>query len=86
MESFKLTLRGNRGWPDVEFLYFGQVFFIEFKRPGEKPTTLQFWRIKWLKEQGFKAMWTDNAEEAIAALSEWRAGIDSRRLRLNLTI
>jgi hypothetical protein len=37
----KLNVTGRRGWPDRMFIYKGKVFFIEFKRTGEKPSKLQ---------------------------------------------
>ena len=37
----KLNVIGRRGWPDRLFIYRGKVFFIEFKRTGEKPGRLQ---------------------------------------------
>lgn len=75
IESIKLNLAGNRGWPDVMFMYDGQVFFIEFKRPHEKPSDLQEYRINWLKDNGFAAMWTDNVYEAMEALRKWKSWI-----------
>lgn len=46
----------------------GRLFFIEFKRPGEEPTPLQWDTINSLRAAGFDVEVHDNAEEAIAAL------------------
>jgi hypothetical protein len=83
IESIKLNLSGNRGWPDTLFLFDGHVFFIEFKRPGEEATELQLFRINWLKDNGFPAMVCDNVNEAMEALQRWKlliVGKNSPRL------
>ena len=43
----------GEGWPDYMFLRDGQILFIEFKRPSENPTALQYHVHKQLEEQGF---------------------------------
>ena len=46
---------GTGGWPDYEFnVIGGHTFFIEFKAPGEKPTTLQTQRHEELRALGFR--------------------------------
>lgn len=40
-EVLKLNLKGRRGWPDRLFIFRGKVLFIEFKRLGERLTSLQ---------------------------------------------
>lgn len=53
---FALKIHGNQyqmaGIPDVLCLKGGRAFWIEFKRPGEKPTKLQMHRMKQLEEAG----------------------------------
>lgn len=58
----KLSGMNQKGQPDRMFLHDGRVVFVEFKKPGNEPTRLQW---KWLKElqaQGFTAFWTDNVK------------------------
>lgn len=56
----------KNGWPDRQiFLGIGYSFFIEFKRPGEKPSALQLWVHQLLKEKGYNVYVCDNVEEAI---------------------
>lgn len=56
----------KNGWPDRQiFLGVGYSFFIEFKRPGEKPTALQLWIHKLLKERGYHVYVCCSREEAI---------------------
>lgn len=76
--SIKLNLSGNRGWPDVQFLYAGRSFFMEVKRPGEVPTDLQAYRLHWLKDNGFPAMWTDDIDKGMEALRQWKLWIDGK--------
>jgi hypothetical protein len=53
------------GWPDVLFLIPGGApLFIEFKSPGKKPTKLQLFRIRKLKELGYNVHVCDGANEA----------------------
>ena len=59
----KLSGMNQKGQPDRMFLYGGVVLFIEFKRPGNKPTALQ---KKWMSElafHGFAATWTDDIQQ-----------------------
>ena len=61
---FKLNLMGNRGWPDRLFIRNGPLFlFIEFKRPGIKPTKLQDFRLDQLRAMGVVAIWSSSKEE-----------------------
>jgi hypothetical protein len=61
----KLNGMHNRGKPDQLFLYRGKTVFVEFKRPGGKPTTLQ---LKWQKDlttEGFDSFIIDNIKDGI---------------------
>ncbi len=40
-EYFKISDRFMTGFPDAVYIYQGETWFIEFKRPGEKPTPAQ---------------------------------------------
>lgn len=51
------------GFPDsVCGKVTGGTIFIEFKRPGEKPTAQQYLRIWELRDAGAEAWWTDSVE------------------------
>jgi hypothetical protein len=54
--AIKLTMAGpmgSQGWPDYLFIGpQGDVFFIEFKKDGGKPTPLQLQRHKELADRG----------------------------------
>lgn len=59
------------GWPDRLFISpHGHTIFIEFKRPGEKPTRLQMYRILELTKRGIPAFTSDNVTYAIGILKE----------------
>lgn len=66
--------RTSNGWPDYEFFvhgrYITKVFFVEFKRPGEKPTTLQNERITQLRNMGFKVHVIDDVEKGRQAIAD----------------
>jgi hypothetical protein len=56
----KLNTMGRRSWPDRMFLFDGKVLFIEFKKPGGKPTPDQAVVHKKLKAAGFDCFVIDN--------------------------
>ena len=67
----KLNIQGRRGWPDRVFWVRGGLpLFIEFKRPGERPTKLQQHVLGQLNGLNYEARWTDKAEVAIRWLEE----------------
>jgi hypothetical protein len=70
VESLKLSLQGNRGWPDREFLLPLRPAWLEMKRKGEKPRKLQYYRMAHLKKLGYDVLWTDDKNEAIIWLEE----------------
>lgn len=57
----KLILTNKPGIPDLLCLKSGKAFFVEVKRPGEKPRPLQYHRINELKEMGFRCEVWDNS-------------------------
>lgn len=60
------------GWPDtLVLLPGGRPAFIEFKRPGKKPTAKQREKIEWLEDNGYRVAWFDNEDEA----KEWLDGL-----------
>lgn len=52
----KLVLTNKNGIPDLLCLKDGKAFFIEVKRPGEKPRPLQEFRINELRNLGFEVL------------------------------
>lgn len=52
----------SRGVPDRIFIKDGNVVFIEFKAPGNKPTMLQDHEIGLIKQHGGNATWCDSVE------------------------
>lgn len=65
--SFRIGVR--QGTPDDLFIAPGGFHvWWEFKRPGKRPTPLQFRRISDLNEQGAMAGWSDNKETAMTVL------------------
>lgn len=49
----KIILSSKPGFPDLLVLKDGKAFFVEVKRPGEKPRPLQEYRMNELRELGF---------------------------------
>ncbi|MEM8575549.1 MAG: VRR-NUC domain-containing protein [Pseudomonadota bacterium] len=56
----------NRGWPDRTFSKPGVLMFVEFKRPGGKPTLLQLHRHEELRKRGYTVHVIDNVEDGRA--------------------
>lgn len=79
IECQKLALVNGSGWPDRTLLYRGHVMFLELKRKGEKPKPLQMFVLERLTKNGFKAGWSDDLEDMIATVTEWRNYVDSRQ-------
>lgn len=65
----KLASPENTGFPDRTFLLpKGRVVFIEFKKPGEKPTPKQVWWHNELKKLGQEVYVCDDINDAILKL------------------
>jgi hypothetical protein len=76
MRVKKMNGLGDRSWPDRMFMIpGGKPFFIEFKRPGNKPTPLQEHTIRGLKEHGYDVEVHDDSDQAIRAI---RARLDTK--------
>lgn len=57
------------GVPDDLFLLpNGWSLWVEFKAPGKVPTPRQHEKIKTIRRRKHLAMWTDDPDDAIAAL------------------
>ena len=67
--SFRIGVAS--GWPDAMLLIpGGKPLFIEFKRPGALPSTLQAHRIKVLRELGYACEVCDSRDSARAAITQ----------------
>lgn len=69
---FSVKVRGvERGWPDRQFILNDErVLWIEFKRPGERPTPYQLLVHKRLRHAGHKVEVHDNVEKALQAIRQ----------------
>lgn len=54
---------GWAGAPDRIVILPGQVWFVEVKAPGRKPSALQRHRIRELRALGHKATWVNSYED-----------------------
>lgn len=65
-------MRGSAGWPDYLFLSpNGGVAWVEFKKPGGKPTPLQSERIAELLLRRQRVSVQDNTQTAKDWLTAW---------------
>lgn len=62
----KFVSPSNRSVPDRVIVGPRGVLFLELKRPGEEPTTLQWHEIREIREKGGNAEWADTHIIAIA--------------------
>ena len=68
-KSWKLMFIGTRGAPDRIFGKKKRTVAIEFKAPGERPTTQQRRRHEELRSYfGWEVYWTDDLGKALALL------------------
>jgi hypothetical protein len=71
LHARKMNGMGFNSWPDRMFLIpGGRPLFIEFKRLGHKATEAQSMLHDQLQRLGYAVAVCDNAEEAIALLSD----------------
>lgn len=66
----KLSGANDRGKPDRLFLRNGQVVFMEIKASKKVPTALQERWLRQLNDEGFVAVWTDNAEAGCKVIDQ----------------
>ena len=72
LSYLKLTIPGNRGYPDRLILADGgRAIFVEFKRPGEVPRKLQVYTHEWLKELGFEVQVHDTVDGAMEKITAY---------------
>lgn len=68
----KFTPRGEKGWMDRIFINrYGTHVWIEFKKPGEEPEPIQYFRMKLLKRQNCHVHWFDNLEDVKQCLNHY---------------
>jgi hypothetical protein len=60
--------------PDRLFMFDGRVIFIEFKRPGEKPSPIQRWVMNDLRTRGFDAAVMDDVEQSKKLIGRYLLG------------
>ena len=67
--AIKFTPMGDKGWPDHIFISpTGDHIWIEFKKPKEKPTKIQWHRIHRILDNMGRAEYFDSATKAIRYL------------------
>lgn len=64
----KFTSPGHRSAPDRIFAYKGQVFWIELKKTGEKPTTLQLLEHREMRKHGLRVYVADSVTKGKAII------------------
>ncbi len=60
---YKFVSPSQRGVPDKIFIGGGDIFFIEFKAPGKKPTKLQDKIFSKIRGELFEVYIIDNIEQ-----------------------
>jgi uncharacterized protein YyaL (SSP411 family) len=71
VRGIKLNIKSSTGWPDRMFLIpGGRPLFIEFKKPGEKPTKKQLHIHTLLRELGYQVEVHDDATTAVQAIAK----------------
>jgi hypothetical protein len=68
---YKFTSPAHRGVPDRLLIKGGKVLFLEIKKKGCLPTTLQTHEICRLRDHGVPATWTDSYEDAVENISSY---------------
>lgn len=71
----KFVSPAHRSVPDRVFAKYGKIIFIEFKKPGEEPSPLQYRELEdlWIGAH-IDSAWCDNAEECITNLRAFFGG------------
>lgn len=68
----KLVIFRGRGWPDrTLFAPGGRIAFVELKQKGKKPTPLQDWVKKRLRELGFRWDVLDGSDQVEPYFIDW---------------
>lgn len=59
---YKFVSPSQRGVPDRIFIRGGEIFFVEFKAPGKKPTKLQDKIFSKIREELFEVYIIDDVD------------------------
>ena len=73
---------GRNGIPDRLLVHQGRVWFLELKRPGEKPTALQEAVARDLRRHGAVTLWADSHEAVRLVVAALVSGQEPPRERL----
>ena len=69
-ETLKFTPRGSVGWPD-RMVFFPNIFiWVEVKRAGKEPTSMQYYRLATLRQYGQAALWGASLESLTHQIGE----------------
>ena len=74
----KLNNAANDGWPDKLYVsHIGQHFYIEFKRAGEEPRVLQYYRMMSLLDRNCDVYIVDNVEDGKYVIDFYRGTVET---------
>lgn len=69
-ETIKFTPRGSVGWPD-RMVFFPNIFiWVELKKAGKEPTSMQYYRLATLRSYGQAALWGASLESLTYQIGE----------------
>lgn len=71
---YKLTCRGKTGMHDRMVLFDGHTFFVEVKKPNEKPRATQYRRFKEVRDTGNFTAWVNDkrsVDRTITRMQTW---------------
>lgn len=66
--EIKIMQASKRGFPDRFYARKGRIVLVEYKAPGEGPTTQQAKRHRELRAHGVEVFVIDNLDDAYALL------------------
>lgn len=75
---YKFTSPARAAVPDRMFIYNGRVFFIEFKRGGQKPTEAQAREHERLRQQKINVFVIDDVEKGKSTINLMLQMIEAR--------
>ena len=75
MAVYKFTSPARAAVPDRMFIYKGRVFFIEFKREGQKPTDAQEREHHRLRQHKVSVFVVDSVEDGKAMVDMMVMGV-----------
>lgn len=75
---YKFTSPARAAVPDRMFIYKGRVFFIEFKREGQKPTFAQEREHNRMRQHQINVFVVDNVEQGKSTINTMLQMIEAR--------